>query len=251
MGPDAFIDEVFCSIQGEGLYAGEAQLFIRFCLCNMRCIYCDTRSALRKQKFARIETTPFSHKFAKTLNPLSKKRLFEIVKRLDERQSHYRSISLTGGEPLCQAVFLRDFLPDVRRFGKRIYLETNGTLPDELQKVIRWVETIAMDVKLPGSSHEAVEFADVQRFLTVALKKEAFVKVVITSETKSAELKRVCEMIGAIDASVPLILQPASKTAGFRDVPDGKKLLQAMRTCSRVLPDVRIIPQLHKALGMR
>ena len=38
----AFIKEIFYSIQGEGLYAGTAQHFIRFCDCNLNCSYCDT-----------------------------------------------------------------------------------------------------------------------------------------------------------------------------------------------------------------
>ena len=36
------IKEIFESIQGEGLYIGSKQLFIRFCACNLKCKYCDT-----------------------------------------------------------------------------------------------------------------------------------------------------------------------------------------------------------------
>ena len=36
------INEIFSSIQGEGLYIGSKQLFIRFCGCNLKCNYCDT-----------------------------------------------------------------------------------------------------------------------------------------------------------------------------------------------------------------
>lgn len=37
------IREIFTSIQGEGLYIGVKQLFIRFCGCNLKCDYCDTQ----------------------------------------------------------------------------------------------------------------------------------------------------------------------------------------------------------------
>ncbi|MBI2447469.1 MAG: 7-carboxy-7-deazaguanine synthase QueE, partial [Candidatus Omnitrophica bacterium] len=36
------ISEIFSSIQGEGLYLGKRQIFVRFYGCNMRCAYCDT-----------------------------------------------------------------------------------------------------------------------------------------------------------------------------------------------------------------
>ena len=36
------IKEIFDSIQGEGPYVGEKQLFVRTTKCNLNCKYCDT-----------------------------------------------------------------------------------------------------------------------------------------------------------------------------------------------------------------
>jgi len=41
----ADIAEIFSSIQGEGLYVGRRQIFIRFCGCNLNCRYCDTETS--------------------------------------------------------------------------------------------------------------------------------------------------------------------------------------------------------------
>ena len=36
------IKEIFASIQGEGIFVGVKQIFVRFCRCNLACKYCDT-----------------------------------------------------------------------------------------------------------------------------------------------------------------------------------------------------------------
>jgi len=251
MTSGAFIDEIFHSIQGEGIHVGRVQLFIRFSLCNLRCVYCDTPHALKKQRFARIEVKPFSQKFKKVLNPVSKGELIRIVKGFDKDKTHYHSISLTGGEPLCQADFLKDFLRDVKKLRKKVYLETNGTLTDELKKIIRSVDIISMDIKLPSSSGGMIDFDEAEKFLKLASRSQVFVKTVITSLTKIDELTRACKIIARVEKSIPLILQPASKTRKFKKTPSPEKLQLALGATRAILSDVRVIPQMHKPLRMK
>ena len=99
-----FVKEFFVSIQGEGPYVGYKQLFIRFCRCNLNCKYCDTEflAATGAKEYCAQE-------------------LFDAISKLDLAGVH--SISLTGGEPLLETEFLKEFLPLVRPIAK-IYLET-------------------------------------------------------------------------------------------------------------------------------
>ena len=247
----AYIDEVFSSLQGEGLYLGKVQLFIRFALCNLRCAFCDSPRALTRRKIARIEKRPHSHTFSKVRNPIPKEKLIQIANRFDKDNKYYHSISLTGGEPLCQADFLKSFLKDLKRKGKRIYLETNGTLPAELDKIIRYVDIVSMDVKLPSSSRQEIDFDDIEKFIKRAHKKELFVKMVITGATEMDDVMRACTTIAKIDGSIPLVLQPVSETKVFRKVPDMERLLLMARSSKAILSNVQVIPQMHRKMKIK
>ena len=103
----AKIREIFESIQGEGPYVGEKQLFIRFCGCNLNCNYCDTDFDVEKSQ----DYTPTE--------------LFEEITKLDD----VFTVSLTGGEPLVRK-------DDIIRLCEKhddcgFHAFTNGTLIDE------------------------------------------------------------------------------------------------------------------------
>ncbi|MBA4387754.1 MAG: 7-carboxy-7-deazaguanine synthase QueE [Verrucomicrobia bacterium] len=119
------VAEVFESIQGESTFAGLPCLFIRLSECNLRCSYCDTKSAYGKGR---------------------KTSVADLVRR--SRASAAAIVEITGGEPLLQEAFgalacdLRD------RSGKRVLVETNGSM--DISTIPSGVAAI-VDVKGPGS----------------------------------------------------------------------------------------------------
>lgn len=150
----AKIREIFESIQGEGPYVGEKQLFIRFCGCNLNCNYCDTDFDVEKSQ----DYTPTE--------------LFEEITKLDD----VFTVSLTGGEPLVSVAFLTEFLPLLKGAGHFVYLETNGTLPDKLEQVIDYVDVIAADIKLESSTGIKANVAEYKKVLCDRCKKRNFCK---------------------------------------------------------------------------
>lgn len=242
-----YVGEIFSSIQGEGIYIGVKQLFVRFMYCSLNCVYCDTPYSRMKDGFCSVESEPGTGKFILVPNPLNIQKINKFLNNLEKRSPGHHSISVTGGEPLEQGEFLQEWLKTVK--GKyRIYLETNGTLPGVLKKIINHVDIIAMDIKLPSSIRKTVNWDNTFEFLKLSAKKSVFVKVVITSRTDKYEVLKSALIVKKVSPAIPFILQPATKYGTFIDVPEPIFLNELLTECSRMLKDVRIIPQVHKLL---
>jgi len=166
----AKIAEIFKSIQGEGLYVGCLQTFIRFYGCNLHCAYCDT---------------PLTHYTEYTAEELFEKLLVYKIP----------FVSLTGGEPLLQTAFLREFLPRAKKREFRVFLETNGTLPVQLKKIITWIDIISCDIKLKSSTKERALWGVHEKFFSVSRKKELFFKAVITPHTEFGDIQRTAQFM--------------------------------------------------------
>jgi 7-carboxy-7-deazaguanine synthase len=212
----AKILEIFRSIQGEGPYMGAAQVFVRFFECNMHCVWCDTPASIgdtsRNYKDVAID---------------------DLLAQVIDLYKDCHSVSITGGEPLLQSDFLEGFLPRLKKEGARIYLETNGTLPDQLAQVINHVDIVAMDIKLPSSTKQQAFWKEHEAFLKVAIAKETFLKTVISKDTIDDEVYQAVDVVKRIDPHLPFILQPnyfryeAKRTDALR------KCVELQKYCSK------------------
>lgn len=230
---------------------GERQLFIRMGSCPFRCQYCDTPEALIPQDFCNVETPPTSRKFRKHPNPIPPEVLQTLVgKFFSAPGSHvYRAVTITGGEPLWQAGYLKSALPLLRSFGKRIYLETAGAHVAELQEILEYVDVVAMDVKPPSAAGIKPMWSAHRDFLKMALAKQVIIKVVVTRKTTSTDLERIRDFVAEIDRTVPIIIQPVTPAWKIKLPPTISQLLLWQTMFAEKLEQVRIIPQCHVALG--
>jgi len=247
--PGGNVDEVFSSIQGEGLHVGRQQIFVRFRGCNLACRYCDTPAAQASAGDCSVETAPGQPPRAEP-NPIPPQRLAQIIADVDRCAGPHHSISLTGGEPLLQTPFLLHALPLIRQAGLPIYLETNGTLPDELDRLIDLVDIVAMDIKVPSATGQPARLDANRRFLAVAVRKDTFVKIVFTERMTDAELGEICSAIQSAQRPVSVVLQPVTPRDGVV-APSAAMILEIHRQFAARLPDVRVIPQIHPLLGLR
>ncbi len=104
------VNEIFCSLQGEGYFTGTAAVFLRFSGCNRRCAFCDTDHADGCEMTAE-----------------------EIVAEV----ARYcpRHLVVTGGEPALQLD--SELVRALKAEKFFIQVETNGSLP--LPTDVDWV----------------------------------------------------------------------------------------------------------------
>ncbi|MDD4954508.1 MAG: 7-carboxy-7-deazaguanine synthase QueE [Candidatus Omnitrophica bacterium] len=219
----AKISEIFKSIQGEGVYQGVEQVFVRFYGCNVHCSFCDTK------------LTGYSEK---TVNEV----LDDIVSL-----GECGSVSLTGGEPLVQADYVKILSAKLKAMGKIVYLETNGIMYESLKEVIDYIDVVSMDFKLPSSTKLINFWQEHERFLEVAKAKEVFVKAVIGKGTEREDIIESIRIIKRIKPDTPFVLQPQNP---FEELLS-EKLVFLSDICLREHIDVRTMCQLHKILGVK
>ena len=72
----------------------------------------------------------------------------ELIGFLEKRRGLLDGVAITGGEPLLQKD-LPELVARIRELGYPVKLDTNGTHPDRLQRMIRedLVQYVAMDIK--------------------------------------------------------------------------------------------------------
>jgi organic radical activating enzyme len=248
MSEALYVNEIFSSIQGEGLLAGRRQIFVRLTECNLDCRYCDTDFA-RSQE-CRVETMPGSAVFTTLPQPVSLHTVMTVIDDwLTRLPGAHHSVSVTGGEPLLHAGVLTEWCTHIRA-RLPVHLETNGTLPAALATVKQQVDFISMDMKLPSTAGCSKPLWDRHRLFLLEAQGNAAVtvKVVVGDTTDEAEITTVCDLISAIEPATPLFLQPVNLPGGTAGIP-AVKLLHLQAVASARLPDVRVIPQMHVLLG--
>ena len=133
-----YVQEIFYSLQGEGMHTGLSVSFIRLSGCNLNCEFCDTVYDQHKPM---------------TTN--------EIIEEVLKYPSH--KVVLTGGEPLIQPV--EELLDTLHARGFKVHLETNGTQP--IQDCFYQFNWIALSPKSPVETLSKITFrlADEIKFL--------------------------------------------------------------------------------------
>jgi organic radical activating enzyme len=236
--------EVFASYQGEGLFVGQPQTFLRLAGCPLRCRYCDTPHSWQVPGEEGHWLSPFG----------------AMIEVAEVELDRTRPISVTGGEPLLWPGFL-EALADVA--GERaLHLETAGHDLEALVRIGGFFSHISLDLKLPAdlaapvgidqpasaSDWDALRPAQLELLSQHA--GSACVKLVVTPGTDPGAYERLLGDLERLAPTLPLFITPATPRKGSPLGP-----LDALDGVVAAALDLglepRVLTQLHRALGVR
>lgn len=233
-GPKARIFEVFTSIEGEGIFCGTKTLFVRMAGCPFKCFWCDTEQALPPGS-----GTEYGMDEARGL----------IDGRLEKNTF---KVNFTGGEPLVQHEAVAALAEHVRSRGVRTYLESSCYDSGRFAFVLPHIDLVKVEFKTAdsefvGSQKHGGYVLEAAKCLRLALEagRQAYVKVVVSSRTARSEFAALADRIFEAGRVPGFAIQPAHGEAA----PPLELLMEFYDLVAPRCPGVRVIPQLHKALG--
>jgi 7-cyano-7-deazaguanosine (preQ0) biosynthesis protein QueE len=188
--------EIFASIQGEGASVGVPSTFVRLAACNLRCSWCDTAYTWDWTRFDRAVQTM-------TLPAAA------IAARVCALPP--RNVVITGGEPMLQRRALRPLVDALHADGRRIEIETNGTVaPGELAgRIDQW----NVSPKLASSGNAGLRRIDETALRALAAEPNSYLKFVVSAAADLAEAAAVAELAGLPAERVILMPEGTSAAA--------------------------------------
>ena len=251
--------EVFASIQGEGFFVGRPQVFVRFAGCPLRCRWCDTPGSWRISDAgeARVHTLSSSRTAAPWASP------FEVATWIAEVDpGGARAVSATGGEPLLWPDFLRELATLLG--SRRLHLETAGAHPDALKEVIDVVDHVSLDLKLfadldppvpldespaPVPADE-VEWTEARaRNLVLLRGRDACGKILLRGGLAPEAYLPLLDDVADLNRGLALFLQPVTPVRGV-EAPTPSLLDAVVAMGEERELDLRVVPQIHRGLGL-
>ena len=227
------IIEIFSSFQGEGVLIGQRQIFVRFAGCNLNCNYCDTNESKSEKSGTLMTPQEVTEEINKLLTPDCK------------------TISFTGGEPSLYPEFISEVS---KNFNLNIMLETNGTLPDNIDLIDK-LDIVSLDIKLSehfdGDFDDEIFLNEIKSLnLLMAKSINVYCKVVILPSTKIKSFKEVVEKLSeniSNKSDLKIIIQPSSPLGEWKNI--NFKLFEFSEVVGQYF-EVSTIPQIHKILDI-
>ena len=246
--------ECFWSLQGEGPWVGVPTLFIRTAGCPLRCTYCDTVESYEAKGEFEVRDL-HGRRIAELQNPVDSQEI--LAAEWCQPRGTGSWLSVTGGEPLLWPGFCREIFDGARHLGFRTLLETAALDPAALEEVLPRADHLSLDYKLPSTlkgglqARERHAKAHLQCLeLAVKAAAESSLKIVLTPGVGRAEFTQALEQLRPFRAGMSLVLQPVTPCLDESGSLDPESLLQMTEIAMDMDFSIRVLPQVHKSLGL-
>ena len=182
--------------------------------CNFRCQYCYNPMLVWPEGASKPKNIDSSengnHKFSdeeieEVNSEISENDLFDF---LNKRVGKLEGIVITGGEPTLHPD-LPEFIDKIRDLGFKIKLDTNGTNPEMIKKLIvnKQINYIAMDLKGTEESYSEVtgvpvNLENIKKSITIIMESNLpyeFRTTVVPELVKLEDISLMGEMIKGAD----------------------------------------------------
>jgi organic radical activating enzyme len=235
----AKLSEIFTSIEGEGILFGTKTMFVRLAGCPLKCYWCDTPYALPLDSGSDYSINEVKNLILKNLHPNTYK------------------VNFTGGEPLVQHEAVIELAKFVRGKGIKTYLESACYDSSKFAKVLPYIDLVKIEFKLKDSKvvdekHYGSLLKNELDCLRMAVNngKTTYIKVVVTNSSNLKEFKELVHEVFRVakpDEIAGFIIQPSYKI----DEPTLDVLFGFYDAVYPLYDQVRVVPQLHKIIGVR
>jgi pyruvate formate lyase activating enzyme len=132
-------------------YPGEISAVVFTVGCTFRCPFCYNPVLVLPKGEIKNSSLPKGEE-GEGRSSLNEDGLFHFLKT---RQGKLDAVVITGGEPTKQPDLLK-FIRKIKKLGFKIKLDTNGTNPEMLKKILagKLVDYLAMDLKAAPADYE-------------------------------------------------------------------------------------------------
>ncbi len=167
------------------IWEGVPSCIVHTAGCNFRCCYCNNgRIVEKKDGFLEPE---------------------DVLSNIASND-YAEGVIITGGEPLVNADLYK-FLKKVKALGKKVRLETNGSMPDVLDDLIgaKLVDFVSMEIKAPLSADDYAmstnaicNIEDIERSIKIIMNSDAdyeFVSTIVPMHIKEADMESICASV--------------------------------------------------------
>ncbi|MDM7860012.1 7-carboxy-7-deazaguanine synthase QueE [Alteromonas sp. ASW11-36] len=218
------INEIFETIQGEGVFTGVPSIFVRLQGCPVGCPWCDTQHTWEVEDENNI---PVRDMMAKSTDTAmwSAMSVSDIFSTLEDCGYTAKHVVITGGEPCMYD--LNELTTALNQDGYSTQIETSGTFPIQCS-MATWV-TVSPKINMPGGLE----------ILASAMQRANEIKHPIAMQKHIDELEQLLAEKPA-QPDTQIALQPISQKPRATEL--------AIKTC--IDRNWRLSLQTHKYLGI-